>query len=109
MHSKNTINKTKSKKPKKHKTKIENVGGLQPIYLLDAQGMSSKLFCVTFATLKNLSFPRKTSRWKCLEVELARFIVMIAAHMENDRSSAAKVGKGGVVLYQCIHPTLSIH
>ena len=38
------------------------------------------------------------SRWKFLDVKLARVTVRITALMENNCSTAAERGKGGVVL-----------
>ena len=69
--------------------------GLQPIHLLDLQGMSSKSSRATPCHFKKpkLLF-RKTSREKFLDFKLARFAVRIAALMENNRSTAAEFGKG---------------
>ena len=50
MLSKNTINETKNKKTKKIKLRLKMLVGLQPIYLLDVLGMSSKPSVQPFAT-----------------------------------------------------------
>ena len=71
-------------------------GQLQPTYSLDVLGMSLKSsFATTPCHFKKLEFPfGKTSRWKFLDVELARFAVRIATPIENNRFTAAELGKG---------------
>ena len=107
MHSKNTINETKNKKPKKVKLKLVMLLRLQLIYFLDVLGMSSKSSCAKPFPTK---FPfRKTSRWKFFDVKLTHFAARIAAPMENNRSTAKKLGKGvlyfintSAQIYRCI-------
>ena len=111
MHSKNTINETKSKKTLKMKLRLKMLVDLQPIYFLNVGllGMLSKSSCATPCHFKNLKFSfRKTSHWQFLDVKLARFAVGIAAPMENNRSTSG-TWQGGVVVYKYIHSTLSIH
>ena len=69
--------------------------GLQPTYLPDVLGMSPKLSCAIPGHFKKFKFLfRKTSRWKFLDVKLARFDVKIAAHTENNPSTAANLVLG---------------
>ena len=79
------------------KLRMKMLVGLQPIYFLDdvgLLGMSSKSSCGTPCHFKKPKFSlRKTSRWKFLDVKLARIAVRIAAPMENNRSAAAGLGK----------------
>ena len=68
--------------------------GLQHICLLDVLGMPSESSCATLCHFKKPKYPfRKTSRSKFLDVKLARFAVRLAAPMENNRSTATKLGK----------------
>ena len=76
MHSKNTINETKNKKTKKIKLRSKMLVILQPIYLQDVLGMSSKSSCATFCHFKKSKFLfRKASLLKFLDVKPARFAV----------------------------------
>ena len=54
MHSKNMINETKNKETEKIKLGMKVLVGLQPIYLLDELGMSSKLPCATHLPLQKV-------------------------------------------------------
>ena len=73
--------------------------GLQPIYLLDVLGMSSKSSCATPCHFKKSRFSfRKTSLWKFLDVKLTHFAVRIAASIENYRSTADELCKGCCIL-----------
>ena len=68
--------------------------GLEPIYLLNVLGMSSKSFCATLRHFKKSKFPfTKTSRWKFLDLKLTHFAVRIAAPLENNRSTAEELGE----------------
>ena len=66
---------------------------LQPIYLLDVLGMSSKFFSATPWHFKKSTFSFKTrSRWKFFDVLQARFTTRIMALTENNnRSTAAEL------------------
>ena len=101
MHSKNTINGTRK----------VNVGiGLQHIYLLDVQGLSSKSFYATPSHFIKPKFSfKKASRGKFLDVMLARFAVRIAALMENICSKAAELGLGVLYFMNISTRNLSIH
>ena len=97
MQSKVCITKTRLTKLKQKTKKINLrlkmlVGLLQPIYLRDVVGMSSKSSCATPCHFKKFFF-RKPSRWKFLDVKLARFVARIAEPMENNRSTAAELDK----------------
>ena len=63
--------------------------GLQPIYLLNVLGMSSKSFCAaTLCYFKKSKFSfRKTSRWMFLDVKPAHFAVR---HMARGQSQGQK-------------------
>ena len=114
MPSKITNKETKNKKTKKIKIRLKMLVSLQPIYLLNLLGMSSKLFCATFCHFKKSknSFT-KTSLWEFLDLKPTHFAVRIAAPPENDCSTTEELGESrdreGVVLQKYIHPNLSIH
>ena len=57
MHSKKAINETKHKKTKIIKQRLKMLVSLQPIYLLDVLGMTSKGLVQPSPTSKSLSFP----------------------------------------------------
>ena len=68
--------------------------GLQLIYLLDVLGMSSKSSYATLGHFKKSKFPfKKTSRKKFRDVKLTHFAARIAAPMENNHSTAKKLGE----------------
>ena len=68
-------------KTKNIKLRLKMLVGLQPIYLLNVLGMSSKSSCAaTLCHFKTSKFSfRKTSRWKFLDVKPTHFAVSIAA------------------------------
>ena len=68
---------------------------MQLTCLLFVLGTSPKSSCAALAASKNLGFlpVRKTSCWKFLDVKLARFTMRIASPIENNRSTAAELGK----------------
>ena len=93
MPSKKMINKTKNKKTKKIKLKLKMLVGLQPIYLLNVLGKSSKSSCATFCHFKKSKFSfTKTSCWKVLDLKPTYFAVRIAAPLGNNYSTAEELG-----------------
>ena len=97
MRSKNMINETKNKNPKKLKQRLKMLVSLQLIYLLQVVAMSSKSSFANSCHLKSKFVFRKTNRWEFFDVKLARFAARIATPIENNRSTAAELVKG--VLY----------
>ena len=68
--------------------------GLQPIYLLNVVGMSSKSSSATLCHFKKSKFFfTKTSRWKFLDLKPTHFAVRIAAPLGNNRSTAEELGE----------------
>ena len=68
--------------------------GLQPIYLLNVLGISSKSSCATLCHFKKSKFSfTKTSRWKFLDLKPTHFAVRIAAPLGNNRSTAEERGE----------------
>ena len=68
--------------------------GLQPIYLLNVLGMSSKSFCATRCPFKTSKFFfTKTSRWKFFDLKPPHFAVRIAAPLGNNCSTAEKLAE----------------
>ena len=68
--------------------------GLQPIYLLNVLGMSSKSSCATLCLFKKSKFSfTKSSRWKFLDLKPTHFAVKIAAPLGNNRSTAEELGE----------------
>ena len=94
MLSKKTINEIKNKKTKKIKIKLKMLVGLQPIYLLNVVGMSSKSSCATLCHFKKPKFSfTKTSLWKFLDLKQTHIAVRIAATLGNNRSTAEKLSE----------------
>ena len=68
--------------------------GLQPIYLLNVVGMSSKSSRAILCRFKKSKFFfTKTSRWKFLDLKPTHFAVRIAAPLGNNRSTAEELGE----------------
>ena len=68
--------------------------GLQPIYLLNVVGMSSKSSSAILCRFKKSKFSfTKTSRWKFLDLKPTHFAVRIAAPLGNNRFTAEELGE----------------
>ena len=91
MPSKKTVNEAKRQNIK---LRLKILVGLQPIYLLNVLGMSSKSSCATLCHFKNSKFSfTKTSRWKFLDLKPTHFAVGIVAPLGNNRSTAEELGE----------------
>ena len=107
MPSKKTSNETKNKKAKKIKLRLKMLVGLQPIYLVNVVGVSSKSSCATLYLFKKSKFSfTKTCRWKFLDLKPTYFAVRIAALLGNNRSTAEELGERCCTLE--IHPPKSV-
>ena len=83
----------RNKKTKKIKLRLKMLVGLQPIYLLQVVGMSSKSIA-TLCHFKKSNFSvTKTSRWKFLDLKPTHFAVRIVAPLGNNRSTAEELGE----------------
>ena len=68
--------------------------GLQPIYLLNVLGVSSKSSSATLCHFKKAKFSfTKASRWKFHDVKPTYFAVRIAAPLENNHSTTEELGE----------------
>ena len=107
MPSKKTINETKNKMTKKINLRLKILVGLQPIYLLNVLGMSSKSSCATLCHFKKSKFSfTETNRWKFFHLKPTHFAVRIAAILENNRSTKRNLVRGCCTLK--IHPPKSV-
>ena len=75
--------------------------GLEPIYLLNVLGVSSKSSCATLRHFKKSKFSfTKTSRWKFLDLTLTHFAVRTAAPLGNNRSTAEELERERVLYFR---------